>query len=155
MKVKFIKQEDFLNYKKPSMFIGTCFCSFKCEKECPECHCQNSSVAKLPIVEIADDKIVDMYLNNDITHAIVFGGLEPFDQEEELLHLISCFREKTDDDIVIYTGYKEDEVDLRLFYRFDNIIVKFGRYVPNGTAHFDAVLGVSLASDNQYGKIVC
>jgi hypothetical protein len=33
-----------------------------------------------------------------------------------------------------------------------NIIVKFGRYRPNQEPHFDKVLGVELASDNQYAK---
>jgi hypothetical protein len=36
--------------------------------------------------------------------------------------------------------------------RFDNIIVKFGRYIPDNKPHFDEVLGVNLASPNQYAK---
>jgi len=35
---------------------------------------------------------------------------------------------------------------------FDNIIVKFGRFRPNQKPHFDEVLGVNLASDNQYAE---
>ena len=31
---KCIVPTDFLNYKKPSMYIAFPFCSFKCEKEC-------------------------------------------------------------------------------------------------------------------------
>ena len=34
--------------------------------------------------------------------------------------------------------------------RFDNIIIKFGRFVPNQTPHCDEVLGVKLVSNNQY-----
>ena len=30
MRVKGIIEEDFVNYKVPSMFINTCFCDFKC-----------------------------------------------------------------------------------------------------------------------------
>jgi len=33
-----------------------------------------------------------------------------------------------------------------------NIIVKFGRYRPNQEKHYDKILGVFLASDNQYAK---
>ena len=33
---------------------------------------------------------------------------------------------------------------------FDNIIIKFGRYIPNKQSHYDNILGVNLASDNQY-----
>ena len=35
---------------------------------------------------------------------------------------------------------------------FPNIIVKFGRYIPNHEKHFDEVLGIYLASDNQYAE---
>jgi len=33
MRIKTIKDEDFVNYKKASMFIGTATCDFKCCKE--------------------------------------------------------------------------------------------------------------------------
>ena len=36
--------------------------------------------------------------------------------------------------------------------KFKNIIVKFGRYVGGQQAHFDEVLGVYLASDNQFAE---
>jgi hypothetical protein len=35
---------------------------------------------------------------------------------------------------------------------FKNIIIKFGRFVPNKPHHIDEVLGIELASDNQYAK---
>ena len=35
------------------------------------------------------------------------------------------------------------------------IIVKFGRFRPNQEKHFDEVLGIYLASNNQYGKEFC
>lgn len=34
MLVKNIIDEDFVQYKKPAMFIGMPSCSFKCDKEC-------------------------------------------------------------------------------------------------------------------------
>ena len=42
MRVKTIILEDFVNFRLPSMVIGTPFCDFKCEKECGECECHNS-----------------------------------------------------------------------------------------------------------------
>jgi hypothetical protein len=36
--------------------------------------------------------------------------------------------------------------------QFPNIVVKFGRYVPKCEAHFDEVLGIKLASPNQYAE---
>jgi len=46
MIIKDIVMEDFVNYKKPSMFIITSTCTFKCEKECGKKICQNSSIVK-------------------------------------------------------------------------------------------------------------
>ena len=40
----------------------------------------------------------------------MFGGLEPFDQFEELFNFIKKFREVSLDDIVIYTGYYKEEL---------------------------------------------
>ena len=156
MRLKMIKDEDFVNYRKASMFIGTITCTFKCCKEAgiPCEVCQNYSWNRNPIIEYSDEKIVQRYLDNPITEAIVFGGLEPMDQWDELYHLISMIREKTDDDIVIYTGYTEDEIKnkIKVLSAFKNIIFKFGRYRENNAKHLDPVLGVELASDNQYGK---
>ena len=36
--------------------------------------------------------------------------------------------------------------------QFPNIIIKFGRFIPNQQSHYDEVLGINLASDNQYAK---
>ena len=31
-----------------------------------------------------------------------------------------------------------------------NIYIKYGRFIPNKPSHYDELLGVNLASDNQY-----
>lgn len=156
MKVKNIVVEDFINYRKPSMFICTCTCTFKCCKEAGVSIdiCQNSPTYKAETVDIPDDKIVSLYKYNHITKAIVFGGLEPLDQFDEVFNLIRELRDTTNDDIVIYTGYNKDEIEdkINLLKLFDNIIIKYGRYVPNDVSRFDNVLGVILASSNQYAE---
>ena len=35
---------------------------------------------------------------------------------------------------------------------FKNIIIKFGRFIPNNSGRYDDLLGVHLASDNQYAE---
>lgn len=148
--------QDIVNYKKTSMFIATCFCDFKCCKELDLdiCICQNSPIAKSKIIDMSNDRIVKRYLKNKLTHAIVFGGLEPFKQFDELFDLIKCFREKTEDDIIIYTGYYKNELEKEIeqLKQFKNIIIKFGRYIPNKNIRHDNILGVTLASDNQYAE---
>lgn len=155
MIVRNIVQEDFVNYKKPSIFISFPYCTFKCNKEACKEVCQNYQLIKEKGIDVSYERIVEMYLKNPITSAIVFGGLEPFDTYEDLKNLITEFRKYTNDDIVIYTGYNEDEVKNKtalLSKNFANIIVKFGRFMPNTTQHFDEILGVKLFGDNQYAK---
>ena len=187
MLIKGITDEDFVNYKVPSMYIATATCSFKCDKEYGSPICQNSELAKQPDIDIPVGDIIDRYLSNPITHAIVIGGLEPFDQLDDITDLLHVLRYefnpsycgprneydetyirrnhlKALDPVVIYTGYTKDEFedmlakscecmnDLRNSFLWSNVIIKFGRYIPGQQPHYDPVLGVYLASDNQYAE---
>lgn len=166
MIIKGIKDEDFLQYKLPSMLVAFPSCTFKCEKECPGCKgmCQNSELTKAPNIEISPKAIVDRYLSNPITKALVCGGLEPFDSWGDLFKLLAEFRSRYDHDFIVYTGYDKSELeemkspdwsDTSYLFRlkmFSNVIIKFGRYIPNQKPHYDEVLGIPLASDNQYAE---
>lgn len=156
MRVKDIIYEDFANYKEPCMFIGTCFCDFKCCKESnvPISVCQNSALENEDILEVNDLIIIEKYLQNDLTKAVVFGGLEPFKQFEELLTFCATFRLFSSDPIIIYTGYYPEEITIEIsaLKLFPNIIIKFGRFIPNDTSHFDEVLGITLISSNQWAE---
>ena len=150
MKIKGIIAEDFVNYKKISMTIMFPHCNFKCGAE----HCQNSLLARSKTYDINIDEVIDKYLNNPITEAVVMQGLEPFDSWGDLLLFIAKFREKSQDDIAIFTGYNKKEITNKtnILKRFPNIVVKFGRYIPNQEKHYDKILGVELASPNQYAE---
>lgn len=154
MNVKTVKKEWFQDYKVPSMLIAAAGCTFKCEKESGVRCCQNSDLAKAETLSINNGDIVRMYLSNSITSAIIFAGLEPFDQFEEMLEIIRLVRHECDDDVVIYTGYNKEELTSQIgkLSQFKNIIIKFGRFKPGQTPHYDSVLGVKLASDNQYAE---
>lgn len=158
MIVKTIVDEDFVNYKVPSMYIGTAYCDGKCCREAgiPLSVCQNDAWRGSATIAMDDDNIIQRYLSNDITKAFCFAGLEPFEQFDELLRLVSKLRTEyhCNDTVVIYTGYNLTEImpEVDTLKKFENIIIKFGRYVPNQSKHFDEVLGVYLASDNQYAE---
>ena len=69
------------------------------------------------------------------------------------MNLISHIRRASDDDIIIYTGYKEEEifpVVENLISKYKNIIIKYGRFIPNQESKYDKILGITLASNNQY-----
>lgn len=150
MEVKLIIEEDFNDYKLPSMFIATSRCNMKCG----EAYCQNNPLLKQPNKEVDNEEIVNEYLNNNLTHAVVLGGLDPCDSLTDLFDFVASFRKKSDDDIVIYTGYTKCEIPhvVKVLAQYPNIIIKFGRYVPGQQSHYDEVLGVDLASDNQYAE---
>lgn len=118
--------------------------------------CQNSTLATSPNIEVDLDSIVVRYLNNSITSAIVMAGLEPFDSYKDLYELVYEFRTKTDDDIVVFTGYNRAEVENKVkeLSAFKDIIIKFGRFIPNAKSRYDDVLGINLVSDNQYGEVI-
>lgn len=155
MRVKGIIEEDFVNYKEPSMFINSCFCDFKC---CTEAGldigvCQNAPLAKADTKDISDEIIFQHFVGNPITRAIVIAGMEPFLQIDEIETLIRTFRSNGNNStFVIYTGYYPEEIqkEINTLQNYQNIIVKFGRFVPNQDSHFDEVLGINLASPNQY-----
>jgi hypothetical protein len=157
MILKGIIDTDTVNYKKVSMVLEFPHCNFKCDKECGLQVCQNSKLAFAPDIEIDNKDIIKRYMENPMTEAIVMQGLEPFDSLGSLYVFISDFRDISDDDIVIYTGYKEEEIFpyLDFFKKFGNIYIKFGRYRYDRPSRYDEVLGVTLASTNQYCKKIC
>ena len=152
MTLKGVIFEDFVNYKKPSMVLQFPKCSFKCG----ESVCQNSTLALSPNIECDAMKLAKQYVDNPITEAVVMQGLEPIDSIGDVVEFISDLRDdlRCDDDVVIYTGYEEEEISSELFIlsSFKNIIVKFGRYIPNETERYDSLLGIRLASGNQYAR---
>lgn len=154
MILKGLNEYDICNYKEPSMFLIFPNCTFKCDKECGRPICQNSALAREKEIEVNKIKIINRYLNNPLTHAVVCGGLEPFDSWEDLLGFVCLFRGFSNDPIIIYTGYKEREIQDKItaLSHFNNIIVKFGRFIPDSPHIFDAILGVELASNNQYAR---
>ena len=154
MIIKQLIDEDFTNYKKPSMFIGFPNCSFKCEKECGEQVCQNGVLAQAQNIDIQISDICKRYTSNIISKSLVCGGLEPFDSWEDLYKLVEVFRLYTLDDIIIYSGYNKNEIidKVNILSEFSNITIKFGRFKPNQEKHYDKTLGIYLVSDNQYAE---
>lgn len=154
MNIKQLLDEDFVNYKVQSMLIGFPTCTFKCDKECGKRVCQNGVLANSPSKPVTIDTLVKRYLDNDISKAVVLGGLEPFDSFNDLLRFVTKLREYCEDDIVIYTGYYKEEIlnQVNQLRQYKNIIIKFGRFIPDQLSHYDDVLGVNLVSDNQYAE---
>lgn len=156
MKLRTILLEDCSHYKDIAMVLFTCYCDFKCCKEAgiPVTVCQNSKWAKSSVTDYDDEEIIRLYLSNPFSKAIVFAGFEPFLQIKEVQDFIKRFRQYSDDVVIIYTGYNKEEVseEVEILKQYKNVIVKFGRYIPNCASHFDEILGVDLASDNQYAE---
>jgi len=121
MRLKNIVAEDFCNYRKPSLFIVSATCDWKCCKEqgLDIGVCQNA-----PLVQI-----------------------------KEVETLIKCFRDRGENcEFVIYTGYYPNEItnEIRLLSQYENIIIKFGRFIPDSESVYDELLGITLVSNNQF-----
>lgn len=160
MKLKGIIDTDIVNYKKTCMVLEFPICKdFKCDRMCGQQVCQNSTLANAPTITIDGRKVAQRYLDNPMTEAVCCQGLEPLDTIFQLGLFIVEFREKSDDDIVIYTGYNKSEVENQVKYLAlcakKNLIIKFGRYIPNQNPRHSAILDIDLASDNQYAEIIC
>ena len=156
MKLKTYADESFEYYKDPVLLIATTTCDFKCciESDIPITTCQNEPWSKKPIYEIPNTMLIQMYNNNPITKAICFAGFEPFKQWDDIKTFVSEFRETNDDLIICYTGYYKEEIQDQIDWlkQYPNIVVKFGRFIPNQWPHYDEVLGIKLISDNQYAE---
>ena len=150
--LKGIIDEDFINYKLPSMTLMFPTCTFKCGNDL----CQNRIIAEQTNITVPITTICDRYISNPITQAIVFQGLEPLDSFDECLALIDCLRNTYNckDDVVIYTGYNKEEITdkIELLKPYGNIAIKYGRFIPNDSTHMDKVIGVRLASQNQWAE---
>lgn len=154
MTIKGVIDEDFVNYKVPSMSIMFPKCTFKCGRE----NCQNKDLINSDDITVDIDALCERYINNPITEAVVCQGLEPFDSFDQLYDFIATLRTKykCDDNIVIYSGYDKNEAEdkIKKLQRFTGVIVKYGRYEPFTRSRHDDTLGVILASENQYAEMI-
>lgn len=158
MKLKGIVDYDTVNYKKPCLTLLFNHCDFKCDRLNGCQVCQNSGLAAEPDIEVNGEYIWNLYEQNPLTKAFCFQGLEPFDSYLDLLDLVIFIRihKQCDDPIIIYTGYNEGEdwVVENSLRHYNNIIIKYGRYLMGHESHYDDILGVKLASNNQYAKVL-
>lgn len=156
MLIKGIIDCDLINYKQPCLTIEMPKCNFKCDKECGIQVCQNSSLASAPTLELPIEVIIKYFDNNPVTKAICFQGLEPFDTFNDMYNFIQNFRKNHNDMIIIYTGYNKTEIQeqINLLKEYKNIIIKFGRFIPNQKQKYDKILEVTLSSDNQYAEVI-
>lgn len=156
MKLKGIIDCDFTNYKEPVLTLEFPYCNFKCDVLNGCQVCQNNTLAREPNIEISLKKIWELYKQNPLTKGFCLQGLEPLDSINDVLDLIYYIRGNNlcNDPIIIYTGYNKEEVTKFIYQitQYDNIIIKWGRFIMNQKPHYDKVLGVNLASDNQYAE---
>lgn len=149
-----INNVDLVNYKKSTFNIASGIsCTFKCGREI----CQNSELSKKQPIKCNIDDIIKRYLNQNISRSITFQGLEVLDNLKQLLWFIYYFRKQSSDTIIIWTGYTKEECSDLIYLiqnkmKWENIIIKFGRFLPGHEKHYDEVLGVELASPNQHAE---
>lgn len=159
MKLKGIIDCDFVNYKEPVLTLEFPYCDFKCDKLNGCQVCQNGSLAAEPDIEVSFDEIWKLYESNPITKGFCLQGLEPLDSFDDVCDFIAYIRFKKycAAPIIVYTGYNKNEQLIFSYWAnryYHNIIVKWGRFIMGQEPHYDEVLGVKLASDNQFAELI-
>lgn len=153
-----INECDFVNYKEPTFIIYSGIsCTFKCNTDSKINFCQNYDLLNQKVVNYGIKECIKKYASQNFVHTITFQGLEPLDNLKQLLWFIYYFRQAYKDKIIIWTGYTKEECEDLIYLikekmSWNNIIIKFGRFVPNKESHYDEVLGIKLASPNQYAE---
>lgn len=156
--IKGVIWEDTVNYKKISTTIMFPNCSFKCDIENGTELCQNRGLAATETQTVPVEDLIIKHMENPLTEAVVLQGLEPLDSKVDVFNVAACLGDLgCKDDLVIYTGYKKEEIPPALIKNLlflipGKLIIKWGRFIPNQTPHFDPILGVNLISDNQYAE---
>ena len=92
--------------------------------------CQNNHLTSQQVQEIDIKDLIMEFNKNKLQDCVIFAGLEPMLQFDEILNFITEFRKTNKDDIIIYTGYTELEIQdkIEMLKLFDNIYLKVGRY---------------------------
>lgn len=151
-----IEENNLNHYYKNGLLIATVNCDWKCLKESNLSLdvCQNSHTNKMKTKTIEVSKLVCMFEENLMSDCVIFAGLEPMLQIEEIVKFIEVFRVSNDSDVIIYTGYYKKEIEdtVNRLKKYDNIIIKFGRFIPNVDSVYDNVLKIKLVSGNQYAE---
>lgn len=157
MKITIIK-ETVNDYKKTALLIGVKTCDYKCciEQNIDNSICHNYNLDNEEEVDLSTQSLISRVLKNKLINAVIFGGKEPMLDKyfNDMLDVIECLRDKSEIDIVIYTGYYKHEISEKIekLKKFNNIIVKFGRFKLNGKKRFDNVLGIELNNEEQYAE---
>lgn len=140
--------ETFNDYKKTGLYIAFPKCKLNC------LGCQNVELKKKIPLNIDVGNLVNYVLNNPIIDSIICSGLNPMDSFYELQMLIHKIRKFSKMDIIIYTGYKEEDLvlEISVLKQYPNITIKFGEYIKDCDPIYDEILQVTLASNNQYAK---
>lgn len=136
-------EEDLVDYKRAGMFLAFPTCTFKCAKELgldPKDICQNYANISEPAKEYSLEELWQIYDKNPLTESFILGGLEPLDSFDDVMKFIKFIREekKCEDDIVIYTGYFDIEIQdkMDILSRYKPVLLKCGRYKPRTKVAF-------------------
>ena len=148
-------EENNLNhYYKNGLLVATVGCDWKCLKEqgLDISICQNSHTSKMQTKFISTKELVDKFNENLLSECIIFAGLEPILQFDEVYGFIKEFRKTNYNDVVIFTGYYPEEIkeELEKLKSFENIYIKLGRYIQNSSKIYDPIGKIWLSGSNQY-----
>ena len=106
-------------------------------------------------VEKAEENYFDLTFFNDTESLRTFmESTKDYFFWEKFIRSKDKDEEKLNNFVKRETNQEELKNELPILEQFGNIIIKFGRFIPNSLHKFDDILGVELASNNQYAKFI-
>lgn len=133
-------------------FMGALIVATNCSNNCKDCFNQHLKSTEI-YCKTAEDIVAEIK-HNPFNDGIILGGLEWSEQPDEAISLIRCAIEN-DLKVILYTGLTERDLFRRIppTYLY-GCYVKFGRYDKTKASSNYSSLGVTLASTNQYIKLI-
>ena len=107
-----------------------------CLKNCRNCINQDGRKLEGGIF-YSNNELFELIMNEKELTGVTLSGGEPFIQFDEVFGLIKVIKENTDLDIIIYTGYKLNDLIKKYrneFCEYIDILID-GEYIEIGRAH--------------------
>lgn len=133
-------------------FMGALIIAKSCHGNCQDCFNQHLKDAET-YLRYADEVIKEVK-QNIFNDGIILGGLEWSEQPDDAIALISCAK-AADLLIMLYSGLDEETLYSRIPVEYlHGCFIKAGKYNHTKASSIYKSYGVSLASTNQYIKVI-
>ena len=133
-------------------FMGALIIATECNNRCRECFNQHLRDTETYLCYASD--IISQVKSNPFNEGIILSGLEWSEHADDAIALISCAKE-AGLHVMLYSGLDENQLLKRIPEIYlSGCYIKVGKYDNQQAVQNYKSCGVSLASSNQYVRLV-